>query len=786
MNNKYCLHCNEKLKPKQVDFCCLGCGSAHALINNLGFKKYYDVREISQETANLNLQNKDNFSLVEDISEFVKREGEKIYSSNLMVKGLHCAACVWLIESILTKQKNVLEARINLSRKSLYLKWQGSKKDGNDLVAVIQKIGYTLLPFDIEVLKKEEQKYDNTILKALAVAGFGAGNVMLFSFSIWFSDLKIMGPKTINLLHLFSSLIALPVIIYAIRPFLSSALQAMKAKTTNMDVAISVAIILTTITSTFQTLNKQDHVYFDSALMLIFFLLVGRYLELKARKKAFNIASEFSLLNAGFARVEESNKIKTIPISKIKKGMTILVAPGEKITADGIVISGNSEIDSSIIDGESIYKKINKGASAFAGFINISSPLKILVTKDSKDSLISQIINLSDEIDKSKNKFVTISSRLSKFYTPAAHLIALITFVYWFSYGWENALITATTVLIITCPCALALAVPITQTITISKLIKHAVLVKSGQALENIRSVETIIFDKTGTLTESNLTLDKIKDLNTNKILNTKDHKYHLQLAASLAKNSTHPISKAISDSCHQELFDLKVKEEKGFGLSAIYKKKSITMGRSEFCKIKADNHVKQTSCYLKYGDKELIFLFKDNIKEDAAKVIERLQKMNKKIILLSGDIEASVQKTADFLGIKEYYSGQTPVQKANFLQNLNQQKEKFIMLGDGINDAPSLALADISISFNNASDISKNIADIVIQGQKLMPLITIIAASHKSISLIKQNLTFAVVYNVFAISLAVTGNVTPLIAALSMSASSLIVLLNSLRMKVR
>lgn len=785
MSNKYCLHCHEKLKPKQVDFCCVGCSGAYQLINNLGFKKYYDVREINSATTNINLQNQDDFSVVDDISEFVTQEDHHIYSTHLMIKGLHCAACVWLIESILKKQQHVVEARINLSKKSLYLKWRGQKKEGNKLIEIIHKIGYKLLPFDIEILKKEEQKYDNQILKALAVAAFGAGNVMLFSFSIWFSDLRIMGPKTINLLHLFSSLIALPVIIYSIRPFIASAAKAIKAKTTNMDVAISVAIILTTISSTFQTMNHQEHVYFDSALMLIFFLLVGRYLELKARKKAFNIASEFSLLNAGSARVQIAGKVKTIPIAKIKKGMVILVAIGEKITADGIVISGESEIDSSIIDGESVYKKITKNSQIFAGSINIAAPIKMLVNKDSKDSMIAQIIKLSDEIDQSDNKYVSISAKLSRFYTPIAHLIALLTFFFWLGSGWQHAFIIATTVLIITCPCALALAVPITQTITISKLIKNAVLVKSGLALEKIRGINRIIFDKTGTLTESHMCLDKIIDVKTNKTLSHSDANRYLKLAASLAKNSTHPIAKAIYNSCDQELYDLKAKEEKGMGLSSDYQGQLVKMGRGEFCQMTQMLKPDQISCYLKYGDTELLLLFKDNLKKDAKAVIQLLKLMNKDVTLLSGDVEESVARVAKSLQINEYYFAKTPIEKAQFLQDLRAKGERFIMLGDGVNDAPSLSLADVSISFNNAADISKNIADIIIQGQKLSPLIKIINASNRSILLIKQNLSFALIYNLFAISLAVSANVTPLIAALSMSASSLIVLLNSLRMKV-
>lgn len=787
MSNQNCLHCHEKLKPSQIDFCCLGCNAAYKLVNSLGFDKYYELREINQNTVNIKPEEKDDFSQIEDISEFIKEEDGGVYSANLMVKGLHCAACVWLIESILKRQENVLDSRINLSKKTLNLRWRGDKEDGNDLIKIIQKIGYKLLPFDIEILQQEEKKYDNTILKCLAVAGFGAGNVMLFSLSIWFSDLNIMGPETKNLLHFFSSLIALPTIIYAIRPFVSSAYKSIKAGVPNIDFSISVAIILTAITSTFQTINKQDHVYFDSAIMLIFLLLIGRYLDLKARKKAFNIASEFSLLNAGFARVEAEKKIKTIPIKKLEKDMVILVAPGEKITADGIIISGESEVDSAIIDGESIYKKVKKDSLVFAGSINVSSPLKVLVTCDSKNSMISQIIDLSEEIDKSKNKFVSISATLSKYYTPATHIIAFLTFIFWLSVGWQQALIVATTVLIITCPCALALAVPITQTITISKLIKNAILVKSGLALESIRSIDTIIFDKTGTLTESNIKLSAIKDLKTNKDLSKKEWEFYLQIAASLAKSSHHPISKSITNSYNKELLNLDTSEERGFGLSATYQDQSVKLGRSDFCKLESAQSIhEQIQCYFKFGDKELILLFEDNLKSDAIETIDALNKMGKKLVLLSGDIKQNVQKTANILGIKQYYYSQTPIQKADFLKGLQQNSEKFIMIGDGINDAPSLSMADVSISFNNASDISKNIADIIIQGQKLHPLIKAINTSKNSIDLIKQNLTFALIYNIFAIALAVTGNVTPLIAALSMSLSSLIVLLNSLRVKVR
>lgn len=785
MTQKYCLHCHTKLKPNEVDFCCIGCKTAYKIINNLGFKKYYDFREVNANTTDIKPEEQGQKFQANDISEFVSKDKDGAYYVNLIVQGMHCAACVWLIENILNKQEKIQKARINLSKKTLYLKWHGQLEDGNIFIKIIQQIGYKLLPFDNEIIIDEQKKYDSLILKSLAVAGFGAGNVMLFSLAIWFSDLAIMGPQTKNLLHYFASLIALPVIIYAIRPFIFSAYKSLKAGYPNMDFAISVAIILTAFTSTFQIINKADHIYFDSALMLLFFLLVGRYLENKVRKKAFSIATEFSLLSAGFARIKENNKIKTIPIKKLKKGMIIYVAVGEKIAGDGVVIDGVSEVDSSIIDGEVMYKKIIKDSEVFAGCINISAPLTIKVTRDCGDSMISQIIALSDRIDNSKNKFINISNKLSAFYVPAVHLIAILAFIYWLSLGWQQALLIATTILIITCPCALALAVPIAQTIAVSRLIKYGILIKSGEALEKLRLINNIIFDKTGTLTKGNLKLKSIINLKDNQELDLTKQDYYLKLAASMAQNSNHPICKSLLNSYGKELLDLKIEEKKGFGLVTKYQNKTLKLGRKDFCNISKLAQFCDVQTFLKFGDEELVLLFSDDIKDDAKKVITKLNdKLN--VTILSGDVKENVRQIANKLNVKKYLFGQSPITKANFLQNIRNNNEKFIMVGDGVNDAPSLKLADVSISFNNACDISQNISDIIIQGQKLQPIVTTINASKQTIKIIKQNLTFALIYNICAISLAITGNVTPLIAAISMSASSLIVLLNSLRLKFK
>lgn len=780
--HRECLHCGEDTKDEAEEFCCLGCDAAYKMINKIGFGSYYKLREIIPSERKIKPEDFDQI----DIAEFASDEGEGGYSVSLMVQGLHCAACVWLIESILKKQENVIQARINLSKKTLFLKWKGKVGYGDELMHIIQQIGYKLLPFDLEILNNADKKYNDSILRAMAVAGFGAGNVMLISLSLWFSDILEMGAGTRGLLHLFASLIALPVIIYSSRPFFISALKSIKAGFPNMDLAISIAVLLACTTSLIQTFRGAEHVYFDSAVMLIFFLLIGRYLDLRVRKKAFSIATEFSLLAASFGRIEDGSQVKILPIKQLKKDMILIVGVGEKIAADGVIMQGDGEIDTALITGETLPKNVSVGDKVYAGTINISSPLKIRITNPSQDSLLSQIVALSEEAENNKNRFIRMSDSLARFYIPVVHILAFVTFILWIQFGWEMALANATAVLIITCPCALALAIPIIQTIAISNFIKKGILVKSGEALEKMPKVDRVVFDKTGSLTigQSKLIDIFLLQKDGQEKLGGEKRKYYLKLAASLAKNSCHPIALAISRDCEDVLENIVTNESKGLGLEANFENKILRLGRSNFCGIENySGKIASQNCFMKFGDDALLFTFQDEIKDDASEVIRAFKKMGKEVILLSGDSEYVVKKVAGEVGISEFYSEQTPLSKVKFLNQLKEKNKSFIMVGDGVNDAPALALSDVSISFNNASDIAQNVADIVIQGRKLMPIIHVIKSSGRAISLMKQNLAIALVYNMIAVPYAISGNIVPLIAAIAMSSSSLLVLLNSLRM---
>ncbi|MFT6076964.1 MAG: Cu2+-exporting ATPase [Rickettsiales bacterium] len=774
-----CLHCNLPTSTPQEEFCCNGCSAAYKIINNLGFSNYYKTRLLDPKAKPLKPE--EDFQI--NIDSFATQNAPNNFSINLMIEGLHCAACVWLIENILKKQPNTRKARINMSSRKLYLEWEGNLEDGNKLVKSIFDLGYRLVPFDPEILKNQEKKYDSSLLKALSVAAFSAGNVMMISVALWASDSVQMGVATRNMLYWVSSLIALPAIIYSGRIFVISALKSLKAKRANMDVPIAVAIVLVSILSVFEAIFKGEHAYFDSVIMLIFFLLVGRYLDFSARKKAFGIVGDLLLLGGTSATIIENGKHKIIAGKDLAKGMVLSVAMGEKIAADGVIIFGIGEIDTSVITGESCPRKCVTGDEVFAGTINLGDSIQVRITKAKDETLLAKIALMVENIENNKSHYTKISDNVARYYTPIIHLVAFMTFMIWcfgFGFGWHAALINATAVLIISCPCALALAVPVTQIVSAGRLLKQGILIKNGEALEKISNIDVIVFDKTGTLTVGKPTL-----VVSDKLLVVSEE---MKIAASMAVKSKHILSQALVREFQGEFLDLEVKEIAGQGLIGEVGGEEIRLGSFDFVTnngsfAKLEHHSSDNPrIYFQYQNKITIFDFQDQLRSDALQIIKRLK--NYQTIILSGDRESVVESVSEKLGIKEYYFEKTPDQKLEILQQLKTRNKNILMIGDGINDAPSLMLADVSISPSSASDISQNIADIVFQGEKLDPILQILKTSKKTNRIIKQNLGFALTYNCVAIPFAMMGFVVPLVAALAMSFSSIIVVINALRIR--
>jgi Cu2+-exporting ATPase len=713
---------------------------------------------------------------------FISTEADGSHSVNLLVDGMHCPSCVAIIENALKKQDAVIAARLNLSTKRLRVTWNGGIELGDGWMNLINSMGYKAVPFDPETAETDQKKEEKFLLRCLGVAGFASGNLMLFSVPLWSSDTVEMGEATRTMFHWIQAAIAMPAIVYCGLPFYRSAWRALKEYRTNMDVPISVAVILATLMSIFETITFGRHSYFDSAVMLLFFLLIGRYLDARARGRARSAAHDLLQMMTGFAtQIRQDGSHEIIPLSEIQEGMTLLVAAGEKIGADGRIIAGNSEIDTSLITGETMPQKVGVGAKVFAGTMNISAPITMRVTKPSERSLLSEIIKLMETAEQSQAKYVTVADKISGWYTPVVHLLAAATFIGWFFWGgvaWQVALLYSATVLIITCPCALGLAVPVVQVLASGKLMRRGILIKSGSALERLAEITHTVFDKTGTLTVGRPALQnaeyKIQDSD-------------LQLAASLAAHSKHPLSQAIVRAYTGTLLPIAAKEIAGCGIEA----EGVRLGKRIWA-------VKELDSQLHEGDSSLElwlhqpnrqpvrFTFADELRSDAKTVISALQSAHIQTELLSGDRAEVVVKVASEVGISNAFAALSPLDKCERLEQLKTSGAHVLMVGDGLNDAPSLASAYVSMSPASAMDITQNAADIVFQGDKLAPVITAWQVARFSKKLVRENFVLAIIYNIIAIPLAVAGMVTPLIAAIAMSSSSLLVIANAMRLNWR
>lgn len=711
-----------------------------------------------------------------DLSSFVTTDKDQ-NTLNLTVDGMRCASCAWRIESALNNEPGV-SARVNLSTNRLVLHWKGIKEYGNDLVAKATGLGFAFAPFDPGQQNRSEGEEEKFLLKCIAVAGFAAGNIMLFSFSLWFSTQASMGVGTRDLLHLGSAIIAIPAIFYAGQPFFRSAINALRNLHTNMDVPISLAVILAAAMSLFETLHHGKYAYFDSTTMLLFFLLIGRYLDRKARGKARTAAQDLLAMMQGTATICEGDKIRTLPIRDIMPDMQLLVASGEKIAADGIVTSGVSDVDTSLITGETLPQKATVGQKLFAGMLNLSAPLEIKVSAASEQSLLADIVRLMENAEQGQARYMRLADKMAGYYTPVVHILAAGTFVVWWllqGIAWQKALLIATTVLIITCPCALGLAVPVVQVIASGLLFKKAMLLKSGNALERLAKVDTIVFDKTGTLT-----LGKPQLVSNGSMYRMQD----IQLAASLAAHSKHPLSRALCNAWNGDILKLEVKEDPGNGISAIYQGKTIRLGRRGWCGGESATQDEALELWLNVGDSTPVrFVFTDALRLDAEKVINALKAQHYHIVLLSGDRETAVRAAATTLGISDFSAHITPIEKTERINTLKAKGYTVLMVGDGLNDAPALAAADVSMSPSSAIDIAQNAADIIFQGEKLFPVLEAMNIAHASIKLVKQNFALSFFYNIVAVPLAITGQVTPLIAAIAMSSSSIAVIINAMRL---
>ncbi|HVI87264.1 MAG TPA: heavy metal translocating P-type ATPase metal-binding domain-containing protein [Dongiaceae bacterium] len=773
-----CQHCGGAVSAGE-SYCCTGCRAAHQLVGELGLDQYYRQRQFdpAQRRPRPEADRQDS-----DLSAWIAAEESKPGSPRLarltmMVDGLHCGACVWLIEQALMRQPGVTAARVSLTTRRLSLAWQIETTTAAHLVSIVESLGYRLVPVTADCLRHRDEAELKSLLRAMAVAGFAAGNLMLLSVSVWSGHGGDMAPGTRDLFHWISALIAIPAVGYAGRPFFKSAWNVLRHGRTNMDVPISLAIILAPSISLYETFTGGEQAYFDSAATLLFFLLIGRYLDLRARRLAHSSAEQLMALGGDAATVIlKDGSLRDIPARDLKTGQRALVRTGARIPADGTVTQGESQLDISLISGESMPAMAKPGTKVFAGTLNLVAPLTIAIDKVGDATLLADIKRLMEAAESRRNRFVRIADRIARYYAPFVHVTALLTFLGWITLGhlpWTSALLIAIAVLIITCPCALALAVPVVQVVASHRLLQAGILLKSADALERLCQVDSIVLDKTGTLTIGRLELQPGYDPQA------------LAVAARISANSKHPLARAVARAGGDMIPASPVTEIPGKGLEWDSGDGIWRLGSAAFTGQPDDRSSNQVLWLLSPIGKAAVFHLADPMRPDATAIIAELARIGP-IEICSGDRPAPVAHLARQVGISTWHALQMPADKVRRLEELRAAGKHVLMIGDGLNDAPALRAAHVSMAPTSAADISQNAADLLFQGDALRPVTIALGIAKASERLMRQNLALAIVYNLAAIPLAICGQVTPLVAAISMSTSSILVVLNSLRLTAK
>lgn len=717
----------------------------------------------------------------QDLSVFVRHRHDGIASMELAVDGIRCAGCMQAIEGGLAREPAILGARVNLALKRVSVEWREALLRPEAVVEQLAALGFKAYPFAPERQEEGAASEERHLLRALGVAGFAAMNIMLLSVAVWSGNAGDIDPTTRDFFHWLSALIALPTAAYAGRPFFESALRALKAGAVNMDVPITIGVVLALAMSVAETWNHGRHAYFDGVVMLLFFLLIGRHLDQLMRRRTRDLAGNLAALKAETAtKLAADGSTMAMPIAAIAPGDLVLIRPGERVCVDGAVETGRSELDRSLVTGETAPVEIGLGERVHAGTLNLTGTLTVRVEAAGQGTLLDEIDRLMDQAVGNRSRYVRLSDRAARLYAPMVHTLAASTFLGWLAFGlsWPEALMIAVTVLIITCPCALGLAIPAVQVVAASALFKRRIMLKEGDALERLAEADIAVFDKTGTLT-----LPEPEILNPEAL----PVERRAEIGA-LAAASGHPLAQALARALGVSCAAEDVHEEKGQGLSAGEGEDERRLGSIAFCGAQAEAtlvaalHPGASLIAYRHGSFRTVLALGQALRPQARETIAALRKAGLTIAILSGDRREAVVPIADTLGIAELHAGLLPGEKLVWLERMAAQGHKVLMVGDGLNDAPALAGAHVSLSPVSATHLAQAAADIVFLGESLAPVSAALGIARKARRLMLQNLFFAVLYNAVAVPVAIAGLATPLVAAVAMSGSSLVVTLNALR----
>ncbi|MCU8014218.1 heavy metal translocating P-type ATPase [Shewanella sp. SM74] len=789
-----CFHCQEpvltgqqfvtRINDRDELMCCPGCQAVSQAIVDAGLLSYYKFRTEPGSKQNAlvpeALTQFSAYDLPEVQQDFVHSE-DNVESVSLSIDGITCAACAWLIEHKVKQLAGVSQVLVNSTTQRAMISWDKRKVKLSDILGQISRIGYQAAPYQVDEQELNNKLNSRKFLLRLGLAGFATMQVMMFALALYtgyFTDLDV---QYRDYFRWVSMIFATPVVLYSAQPFYFSAIRTLLSGKLNMDVSVSIAIGGAYTASCFATVNGTGEVYFESVSMFTFFLLLGRYFEQKARQKASVSSSNLHKLVPLTAHLVTENGQEEIPAKKLRLNDVILVKPGEMVAADGVVIEGHTNINEAMLTGEQMPIEKQQDQQVYAGTINVDQPIKVKVTALGQDQLVAEIIRLQELASNTKPAIALLADKLSRYFSGTILTIATMTYLVWQQISPEDAFWVTLSVLVATCPCALALATPTAVTCATAIFTRLGIITRKAGVFEKLPQIKHVVFDKTGTLTCGTLSIGQTQcmaDLTKTQAL---------AIAAALETGSRHPIAAAFALFADNTLVAEQVHHEVGFGVRGRIEGTDYLIGNAVFTGARIDTQDPTQKIWLARSANEQLevlasFEIQDNIRQDSKATIEILQQQGCRISIASGDSSGHVHQLAKELGIEDVHSGLTPAGKLALVTKL-QQHTRVAMFGDGINDAPVLAGADLSVAMGSGSAIAKNSADLILLGDHLSRFTQAVAVAKLTTQIIKQNLAWALGYNALILPLAVTGHVAPYIAAIGMSASSLIVVGNSLRL---
>lgn len=789
-----CFHCQEpvltgqqfvtRINDRDELMCCPGCQAVSQAIVDAGLLSYYKFRTEPGSKQNAlvpeALTQFSAYDLPEVQQDFVHSE-DNVESVSLSIDGITCAACAWLIEHKVKQLAGVSQVLVNSTTQRAMISWDKRAVKLSDILGQISRIGYQAAPYQVDEQELNNKLNSRKFLLRLGLAGFATMQVMMFALALYtgyFTDLDV---QYRDYFRWVSMIFATPVVLYSAQPFYFSAIRTLLSGKLNMDVSVSIAIGGAYTASCFATVNGTGEVYFESVSMFTFFLLLGRYFEQKARQKASVSSSNLHKLVPLTAHLVTENGQEEIPAKKLRLNDVILVKPGEMVAADGVVIEGHTNINEAMLTGEQMPIEKQQDQQVYAGTINVDQPIKVKVTALGQDQLVAEIIRLQELASNTKPAIALLADKLSRYFSGTILTIATITYLVWQQISPEDAFWVTLSVLVATCPCALALATPTAVTCATAIFTRLGIITRKAGVFEKLPQIKHVVFDKTGTLTCGTLSIGQTQcmaDLTKTQAL---------AIAAALETGSRHPIAAAFALFADNTLVAEQVHHEVGFGVRGRIEGTDYLIGNAVFTGARVDTQDPTQKIWLARSANEQLevlasFEIQDNIRQDSKATIEILKQQGCRISIASGDSSGHVHQLAKELGIEDVHSGLTPAGKLALVTKL-QQHTRVAMFGDGINDAPVLAGADLSVAMGSGSAIAKNSADLILLGDHLSRFTQAVAVAKLTTQIIKQNLAWALGYNALILPLAVTGHVAPYIAAIGMSASSLIVVGNSLRL---